>query len=120
VNLCVAFLVSLLLHLAQAGWQANPQTVRETAAKQPGFNYEEARVPAYTLFALWGDRPLVAEARVSRAHRRPQPHPLRLAVLHGLRGQAVEVALAWQAAPPCDVQAARLPADTSNDHDDRD
>ncbi len=43
------FLVPLLLYLAQAGWQANPQVVRDTAAKQPAFNYEEARVPPYTL-----------------------------------------------------------------------
>ena len=49
MNLSFPILVSLLLHLAQAGWQANPQTVRDTAAKQAGFNYEEVRVPAYTL-----------------------------------------------------------------------
>jgi dienelactone hydrolase len=49
VNLCVPCLVALLLYLGQAGWQANPQTVRDTAAKQAAFNYEEARVPAYTL-----------------------------------------------------------------------
>ena len=42
-------LVALLLYAAQAGWQANPQVVRDTAAKQPGFNYEESRVPSYTL-----------------------------------------------------------------------
>ncbi len=46
------FLVPLLLWAAQAGWQANPQVVRDTAAKQPAFNYEEARVPPYTLPAL--------------------------------------------------------------------
>jgi hypothetical protein len=44
-----SFLVPLLLYVAQAGWQANPQVVRDTAAKQPAFNYEEARVPPYTL-----------------------------------------------------------------------
>ena len=49
MNLSFPILVSLLLHLAQAGWQANPQTVRDTAARQAGFNYEEVRVPAYTL-----------------------------------------------------------------------
>jgi hypothetical protein len=45
----VSILVSLLLVAPQAGWQANPQVVRDTAAKQPEFNYEESRVPAYTL-----------------------------------------------------------------------
>ncbi len=49
MNLSFPFLVALLLYLAQAGWQANPEIVRETAAKRGAFNYEEARVPAYTL-----------------------------------------------------------------------
>jgi hypothetical protein len=42
-------LPALVLSAAQAGWVANPQTVRETTAKQPGFNYEESRVSPYTL-----------------------------------------------------------------------
>jgi hypothetical protein len=49
LNLIVSMLVSLLFVTPQAGWQANPQVVRDTAAKQPGFNYEESQVPAYTL-----------------------------------------------------------------------
>ena len=49
MNLIVSILVCLLFVTPQAGWQANPQVVRDTAAKQPAFNYEEARVPAYTL-----------------------------------------------------------------------
>ena len=40
-------LVGLLL--AQSGWQADPRVVHETAAKQPAFNFEESKVPPYTL-----------------------------------------------------------------------
>ena len=89
-------------------------------------------VHASPVFALWGDRSLAAgdmpplnrplvsnAARVSRAQRRPQPHALRLAVFHGLLGHALEVAPGRRRAPLADVQAARLPADTSNDHDPR-
>lgn len=32
-----------------AGWRANPEIVQQTSARQPGFNYDEARVSAYTL-----------------------------------------------------------------------
>jgi hypothetical protein len=39
----------LAVHAQSGGWQANPQTVRQTSQKQPKFNYEEARVPPYTL-----------------------------------------------------------------------
>jgi hypothetical protein len=49
LNVIVSILVSLLFLTPQAGWQANPQVVRDTAAKQPAFNYEESRVPPYTL-----------------------------------------------------------------------
>jgi hypothetical protein len=42
-------LPTLAVAATQAGWVANPQTVRETAAKQPGFNYEESRVAPYAL-----------------------------------------------------------------------
>jgi len=31
------------------GWQANPQVVERTARQQAAFNYDEARVPPYTL-----------------------------------------------------------------------
>lgn len=37
------------LAMAQSGWQADPRVVRETAAKQPAFNFEESKVPPYTL-----------------------------------------------------------------------
>jgi hypothetical protein len=49
VNIIVSILISLLFVAPQAGWQANPQVVRDTTAKQPAFNYDEARVPAYNL-----------------------------------------------------------------------
>jgi len=42
-------MLALLFSATQAGWQANPQIVRDTTGKQPGFNYEESRVPPYTL-----------------------------------------------------------------------
>jgi hypothetical protein len=42
-------LVPLVVILAQAGWLADPRVVRDTTAKQPGFNYDESRVPSYTL-----------------------------------------------------------------------
>src|SRR5688572_3369697 len=32
-----------------SGWRANPQIVEQTAKRQPAFNYDEARVPPYTL-----------------------------------------------------------------------
>jgi (4-O-methyl)-D-glucuronate---lignin esterase len=62
-------LPALVLSAAQAGWLANPQTVRETAAKQPGFNYEESRVAPYTLpdpLVAGGTRVRTAEAWRSR------------------------------------------------------
>ena len=34
---------------AQGGWTANPEIVRRTSERQPSFNYDEAKVPAYTL-----------------------------------------------------------------------
>lgn len=49
VIFCLLLLPALLLSATQAGWVANPQTVRETAAKQPGFNYEESRISSYAL-----------------------------------------------------------------------
>ena len=49
-----AFAVRLLALSASigaqdTGWRARPQTVEQTAKQQPAFNYDEARVPAYTL-----------------------------------------------------------------------
>ena len=32
-----------------AAWQAKPEAVARAAAQQPGFNYDESRVPSYTL-----------------------------------------------------------------------
>ena len=33
----------------QSGWRANPETVQSLSAKQPDINYDESRVPAYSL-----------------------------------------------------------------------
>jgi hypothetical protein len=39
-----------LIGLAQGGgWRANPDVAARAGKQQPGFNYDEARVPAYTL-----------------------------------------------------------------------
>ncbi len=51
----VARLALVGLLLAQSGWQADPRIVHETAAKQPAFNFEESKVPAYTLPDLLAD-----------------------------------------------------------------
>jgi hypothetical protein len=32
-----------------SGWQAKPEVVARTAQQQPGFNFDESRVPSYTL-----------------------------------------------------------------------
>jgi len=34
---------------AQGRWTANPEIVRRTSERQPSFNYDEAKVPSYTL-----------------------------------------------------------------------
>lgn len=47
-------LVLVMLLVAQAGWQPRPEVVRQTTEKQPGFNYDEGRVPPYTLPELLG------------------------------------------------------------------
>jgi hypothetical protein len=79
-----------LLGLAQGSWTANPDVVARTAAKQPGFNFDEARVAPYTLPdllgtpapaspAAWGAR-RAAILELFRSHvygRRPGP-PERL------------------------------------------
>jgi hypothetical protein len=43
----------------QNGWQAKPEVVARTTKQQPGFNYDEAKVPAYTLPAVLGDGPRI-------------------------------------------------------------
>src|SRR5574340_725329 len=45
-----ALLTVPLVALAQSGgWKANPEVVARASRQQPGFNYEESRVPAYVL-----------------------------------------------------------------------
>ena len=41
--------LSLALNAQQTGWRADPKVVEQTSRKQPGFNYDESRVPRYTL-----------------------------------------------------------------------
>jgi hypothetical protein len=49
----IAVLISAVLPLAVAaqgmGWRAKPDVAARAAQQQPGFNYDESRVPAYTL-----------------------------------------------------------------------
>lgn len=40
---------ALIVDAQTPGWQANPAVVQKTALDQPGFNYDEAKVGAYTL-----------------------------------------------------------------------
>jgi hypothetical protein len=40
---------SIAVAAQSTGWQAKPEVVAREAKQQAGFNYEEARVPAYTL-----------------------------------------------------------------------
>jgi hypothetical protein len=40
---------SAVLSAQTPGWHARPEVVQRTATSQPGFNYDEARVGAYTL-----------------------------------------------------------------------
>jgi hypothetical protein len=55
-----------LLAVAQtAGWAARAEVVARTSKQQPGFNFDEARVPGYTLPALLGSPPASSPAEWS-------------------------------------------------------
>jgi hypothetical protein len=43
------FALSLAVSGQEAGWQANQKTVEEASSQRPDINYNEARVPLYTL-----------------------------------------------------------------------
>lgn len=64
-------LLAVVAAFAQSGgWRANPQTVQQSTTQQPGFNYEEARVPPYTLpDPLAGTKGTVRSAAAWRARR---------------------------------------------------
>jgi hypothetical protein len=62
----LAGVLSISLAAAQtAGWRANPAVVYSLGKRQPEFNYDEARVPGYSLPPLFGngDRPPSAPER---------------------------------------------------------
>ena len=40
---------TLAAYAQATGWRARPDVVARTSTSQPGFNYDESRVPAYTL-----------------------------------------------------------------------
>lgn len=63
---------------AQGGWAASPEAVAEASAGQPGFNYEESRVPPYTLPDVLGQGP-------SRVTSREQWPARRAAILELFR-----------------------------------
>ena len=67
----VAFLLLPLAARAQAdGWQASPPAVQAAARQQPAFNFEEARVPRYTLPGLLPpDRGTIATPAAWRPRR---------------------------------------------------
>ena len=52
---CAAAALTLAAAAQETGWQANPDVVRKTSAKQTVFNYDEERVPPYTLPDPLGD-----------------------------------------------------------------
>jgi hypothetical protein len=60
----------LMMQAQDAGWKAKPDVVARASRQQPGFNYDEARVPAYTLpDALRGKGATVASPEQWRARR---------------------------------------------------
>jgi hypothetical protein len=56
----IAIVVLPLGGLAQStGWMAQPEAVARASKQQPGFNYDEQRVPAYTLPNVLGSKSTV-------------------------------------------------------------
>src|SRR5687768_11456191 len=51
LGLAVVSLLALSfgLRAQQTGWRADPKVVEQTSRQQPAFNYDESRVPRYTL-----------------------------------------------------------------------
>ncbi|MEN3337070.1 MAG: (4-O-methyl)-D-glucuronate---lignin esterase [Acidobacteriota bacterium] len=66
-----ALVISVAGAAQQGGWRASADVVRQASAQQPGFNFEESRVGAYTL-----PDPLVT---AGGAVRRPDQWPRRRA-----------------------------------------
>ena len=55
---------------AQGGWTPSPEVVAKASAGQAGFNYEESRVPAYSLPDVMGEGEDRVESRDHWATRR--------------------------------------------------
>ena len=90
----VVLAVIALVVLAQGGgWRANPDIVAREAARRPDTNYEESRVPPYTLPDLLADG--------SRAIARPAGWtPRRAAILDLFRDNVY----GRSPAPPAEVR----------------
>jgi hypothetical protein len=54
VRAVLTFAFAVHIAAQSGGWAANPEVVRRTAEARPQFNYDEARVGAYTLPDLFG------------------------------------------------------------------
>jgi len=66
----IALVVVPLIGMAQSsGWTAQPDAVARASKQQPGFNYDEERVPAYTLPDVLGAKAPIRAPNEWRARR---------------------------------------------------
>jgi hypothetical protein len=70
--LCAALAHAPAARAQGTGWRADPEVVRRTAARQPEFNYDEARVAASALPDLLGAGPSAARTRDAWRRRRAE------------------------------------------------
>lgn len=70
--LSISAWLSATVFLGQGGWRANPDIVARASAQQPDTNYEEKRVPAYTLPDLLGSGATVIKTPAEWNSRRDE------------------------------------------------
>jgi hypothetical protein len=68
---------------APGGWRANPDVVARAAAQRPDTNYEESRVPAYTLPELLGSGAAAIKTPAAWSERRSEILDLFRANVYG-------------------------------------